>query len=105
MKKSPSETQTVKATTYCMSPAFPLLMHEGSKAHNFHISRFRSVKGLQEKWRLKGLVFLQEGHCTGLCMFLIFYLLLEVPTKYSGCLCLSLELVYKGDVEYHEMAA
>lgn len=41
-------TENVKATTYCMC-VFPVLMHEGSKAHYFSISKVRSAYGLKEK--------------------------------------------------------
>lgn len=48
IKKCPSEAQNVKATTSCM-PVFHGLMHEGSKAHYFSVSKVRSTKGLKEK--------------------------------------------------------
>lgn len=102
-KMSPNETFTVKATTYCMPFVSLLLIQEGSKAYYFHIFWFRSVKGLKEKWRLKGLVFV--GREWVVSMILNFYLLLGVPTKYDGFLCLLLELAYQVIVESHEMAA
>lgn len=72
---------------------FSLLTYEGSKAHNFHITRFRSTKGLKKKMEAEGTCpFARE--CVSI--ILIFYLLLGVPSKYGGCLCLLWELAHQG---------